>query len=43
MFLQGRRNGPTAHSRYFQLKGMNSAQREKHVEERKGAYTRYAV
>lgn len=39
--LQGRRFGPNAHSRYFQLKGWNSSQRQKHVEEYKAAYTRY--
>ncbi|KAK4540602.1 hypothetical protein LTR36_009032 [Oleoguttula mirabilis] len=43
VFLQGRRNGPSAHSRYFQLKGMNGTQREKHIEERKGAYTSFGV
>lgn len=40
--LQGRRAGPAAHTRYFQLKEWNSAQREKHVEEHKAAYTRYS-
>jgi len=38
--LQGRRYGPQAHARYFQLKGMSRLQREKHVEERQGAYAR---
>jgi len=38
--LQGKRYGPQAHSRYFQLKGMSRMQREKHVEQRRGAYTR---
>ena len=41
VLLQGRRYGPNAHSRYFQLKGMSSAQKEKWLEERKGAYTGY--
>lgn len=41
VILQGRKYGPQAHSRYFQLKGMSPQQREKHVDERKGAYTRY--
>ncbi|KAK3658508.1 hypothetical protein LTR56_001920 [Elasticomyces elasticus] len=41
--LQGRKNGPSAHSRYFQLKGMNPSQKEKFVEERKGAYTSFGV
>lgn len=40
--LQGRTAGPAAHTRYFQLKEWNSAQREKHVEEHKAAYTRYS-
>lgn len=39
--LQGRKNGPNANSRYFQLKGMNSSQKDKFVEERQGAYTGY--
>ena len=39
--LQGRRYGPNAHTRYFQLKGMNKPQQEKFIEERQGAYTRY--
>ena len=43
VILQGRRNGPTAHNRYFKLKGMNSTQREKYIEERQGAYTRYVM
>lgn len=38
--LQGRKAGPGAHSRYFQLKGWNDTQKHKHIEERKGAYTR---
>lgn len=37
--LQGRRYGPSAHSRYFQLKGMSKGQREQYVDERIGAYT----
>ncbi|KAK5136162.1 hypothetical protein LTR08_003999 [Meristemomyces frigidus] len=43
VILQGRRNGPTAHNRYFQLKGMSGTQREKYVEERQGAYTSFGV
>ena len=42
VILQGRRAGPAAHTRYFQLKEWNSAQKEKHIEENKGAYTRSA-
>ena len=41
LVLQGRRAGPAAHTRYFQLKEWNSSQREKHVEEHKAAYTRF--
>lgn len=41
--LQGRKYGPNAHNRYFQLKGMNAAQKDRHVEARQGAYTRYAA
>ena len=40
VILQGRRAGPAAHTRYFQLKEWNEAQREKHVEQHQGAYTR---
>ena len=40
VILQGRRAGPVAHNRYFQLKGWNAAQKQKHVEENKAAYTR---
>lgn len=39
--LQGRRAGPAAHQRYFQLKQWNENQKEKHVEEYKAAYARY--
>lgn len=41
VILQGKRAGPTAHTRYFQLKEWNGAQRQKHVEEYRAAYTRY--
>lgn len=41
--LQGRKFGPTAHARYFQLKGMNKRQREEFVERRKAAYTRFVA
>ena len=43
VILQGRRAGPVAHSRYFQLKGWNSTQQEKHIEKHKAAYTRFVV
>lgn len=38
--LQGRKAGPAAHSRYFQLKEWNNSQKQKHIEQHKGAYTR---
>lgn len=38
--LRGRKAGPAAHARYFQLKGMNSRQKEDFVEQRQPAYTR---
>jgi hypothetical protein len=37
--LQGKRKGPAAHTRYFQLKQWSSSQREAHIEQNKGAYT----
>ena len=41
--LQGKKYGPNAHARYFQLKGMGKVQKERHVEERRGAYTAYVI
>ncbi|KAI9656931.1 MAG: hypothetical protein M1831_004479 [Alyxoria varia] len=41
--LQGKRMGPNAHERYFQLKGMRTNEREKFVEDRRGAYTSFGV
>ncbi len=41
VIMQGRKAGPGAHDRYFQLKGWSGAQRRQHIEEFKGAYTRY--
>lgn len=41
--LQGRRYGPHAHSRYFQLKGMSKMQQQRWVDEKKGAYTGFGV
>jgi hypothetical protein len=38
--LQGRRLGPTAHLRYYQLKGMSEREKEEWIENRKAAYTR---
>lgn len=43
IIMQGRRFGPAAHARYFQLKGMNKSQREDFVEKHKAAYTRYLL
>ena len=43
VILQGRRAGPAAHARYFQLKEWNSSQRQRHIEQHKGAYTRFVA
>ena len=43
ILLQGRRNGPAAHERYFQLKGMSQREKEQWIEERKGAYASFGV
>lgn len=43
VLLQGKRMGPVAHDRYFQLKGFNQARREEFVETRKGAYTGFGT
>jgi hypothetical protein len=40
VILQGRKFGPTAHARYFQLKQMKKQEKERFIEERKAAYTR---
>ena len=37
--LQGKRAGPAAHSRYFQLKEWSKKQREVHIEQHRGGYT----
>lgn len=37
--LQGKRNGPASHARYFQLKGWSKTQQEQFVEKHRGAYT----
>ena len=42
VILQGKRAGPAAHTRYFQLKEWNAPKRQKHIEEHQAAYTRYA-
>lgn len=38
--LTGKRLGPLAHARYFQLKGWSSQQQEEWIEKNRGAYTR---
>lgn len=38
--MQGRKIGPAAHARYFQLKGWSGKDGEEWVEKNKGAYTR---
>jgi hypothetical protein len=43
VILQGRKFGPTAHARYFQLKQMNKKEKDQFVERRKAAYARYVV
>lgn len=43
VILQGKRTGPAAHARYFQLKGMNGRQKDAYVEKRTGAYTRLVM
>lgn len=41
--LQGKRTGPMAHTRYFQLKEWNKSQQENHVEEYRPAYTGFGI
>ncbi|KAL8637615.1 MAG: hypothetical protein Q9228_005129 [Teloschistes exilis] len=43
VLLQGKRSGPVAHTRYFQLKRWNKEQQEKHIEQYRGAYTGFGV
>lgn len=43
VILQGRKFGPTAHARYFQLKQMKKREREEFVERRRAAYTSFGV
>ena len=40
VLLQGRKTGPAAHARYFQLKQMKRHERDEFIEKRKAAYTR---
>ncbi|KAF2488793.1 hypothetical protein BU16DRAFT_213194 [Lophium mytilinum] len=41
--LQGRKTGPAAHARYFQLKEMSKSERNRYIEEKKAAYTAFGV
>lgn len=41
--LQGKRAGPSAHTRYFQLKEWSQRQRQIHIEEHRGGYTSFGV
>ncbi|KAJ4286729.1 hypothetical protein N0V90_012981 [Kalmusia sp. IMI 367209] len=43
VILQGKKFGPTAHARYFQLKHMNKTQKEEFIATRKAAYTSFGV
>ncbi|EOA85652.1 hypothetical protein ACJQWK_10822 [Exserohilum turcicum] len=41
--LQGRKFGPTAHARYFQLKQMKKQEKQQFIEERKAAYASFGI
>lgn len=43
VLAQGKRYGPSAHARYFQLKGMPKAKQEEWIEKRRGAYTAFGI
>ncbi|KAI9849311.1 MAG: hypothetical protein M1837_004771 [Sclerophora amabilis] len=43
IILQGRKTGPGAHGRYFQLKEWSTSQRKEWIESRKAAYTSFGV
>jgi hypothetical protein len=43
IILQGRKFGPTAHARYFQLKQMKKQEKEQFIERRKAAYASFGV
>jgi hypothetical protein len=43
VLLQAQRAGPSAHARYFQLKGWSAGQREKWIEDHKAAYTSFGL
>ncbi|KAI9733284.1 MAG: hypothetical protein M1834_003368 [Cirrosporium novae-zelandiae] len=43
VILQGKRRGPEAHTRYFQLKQMSNRERKEHIQQRRGAYTGFGI
>ncbi|KAF1841355.1 uncharacterized protein K460DRAFT_165735 [Cucurbitaria berberidis CBS 394.84] len=43
VILQGRKFGPTAHARYFQLKQMKKQEKEHFIEQRKAAYASFGI
>jgi hypothetical protein len=43
ILLQGKRAGPAAHARYFQLKGLSQTKQAEWVEKRQGAYTGFGT
>ncbi|KAF2131888.1 hypothetical protein P153DRAFT_364366 [Dothidotthia symphoricarpi CBS 119687] len=43
VILQGRKFGPTAHARYFQLKQMKPREKQDFIENRKAAYASFGV
>jgi len=43
VILQGKKFGPNAHARYFQLKKMQQSQKDKFIEDHRGAYTSFGV
>ncbi|KAE9967580.1 hypothetical protein BLS_006278 [Venturia inaequalis] len=43
IIMNGRRFGPNAHARYFQLKGMSKSQKEDFIEKHKAAYTSFGI
>lgn len=43
IFMQGKKFGPNAHARYFQLKQMKNREKEEFIEQRKAAYTSFGT
>lgn len=41
LIIQGRKAAPSYHSRYFQLKGFSSAQKESYLKENQAGYVGY--